>query len=298
MHTRTLAAGLLLAMSSQAHANIDIQFDYSYDTAGFFSSNAGSMTALEAAAAVFETRFADSLWAIDSSGANNFSAVFFNPSDPFGVDISLAKQDFATDVIRVYVGGANLASGTLGLGGAGGYSCSGIATFCADAASRGQGTVSGATATDFALWGGSISFNSAETWHFGTTTTGLDTYEADFYSVAVHELAHVLGFGIADSFSNLVTGGVFHGATTGPVSLYGDEAHWAEGTMSVVNGVPQEAAMDPTVYIGDRKRFTELDYAAMKDIGWDVTPVPEAETWAMMLAGLGLVGFAARRRMS
>jgi hypothetical protein len=25
-------------------------------------------------------------------------------------------------------------------------------------------------------------------------------------------------------------------------------------------------------------------------------PVPEAETYAMMLAGLGLVGFAARRR--
>jgi MYXO-CTERM domain-containing protein len=34
----------------------------------------------------------------------------------------------------------------------------------------------------------------------------------------------------------------------------------------------------------------------MQDIGWQVTPVPEADTWAMLLAGLGLVGFAARRR--
>ena len=28
----------------------------------------------------------------------------------------------------------------------------------------------------------------------------------------------------------------------------------------------------------------------------DVAPVPEADTWAMMLAGLGLMGFIARRR--
>jgi hypothetical protein len=28
----------------------------------------------------------------------------------------------------------------------------------------------------------------------------------------------------------------------------------------------------------------------------DVSPVPEPETYALMLAGLGLVGFAARRR--
>ena len=32
------------------------------------------------------------------------------------------------------------------------------------------------------------------------------------------------------------------------------------------------------------------------NLGVDVAPVPEPETWAMLLAGLGLVGFAARRR--
>jgi len=29
-----------------------------------------------------------------------------------------------------------------------------------------------------------------------------------------------------------------------------------------------------------------------------LTPVPEPETYAMLLAGLGLVGFAARRKLS
>ena len=32
--------------------------------------------------------------------------------------------------------------------------------------------------------------------------------------------------------------------------------------------------------------------------GGTITPVPEADTYAMLLAGLGLVGFAARRRLS
>jgi hypothetical protein len=32
--------------------------------------------------------------------------------------------------------------------------------------------------------------------------------------------------------------------------------------------------------------------------GGTITPVPEADTYAMLLAGLGLVGFAARRKLS
>jgi hypothetical protein len=41
-----------------------------------------------------------------------------------------------------------------------------------------------------------------------------------------------------------------------------------------------------------------LAFIEKKFAGLDVitTPVPEPETWAMLLAGLGLVGFAARRR--
>jgi hypothetical protein len=295
MHARIIATSLLLALSSQAQASIDIQFDFSYDASNFFG-NTGSVATLEAVASVFETRFTDSLSAITSSGGNSYDPLFFNPADPFGTNITLNSASFATDVVRIYVGGADLGTATLGLGGPGGYGCSGFGSFCADAKSRGQGTVSGSAATDFALWGGAISFNSTEAWHFGTTTSGLDSNEADFYSVALHEMAHVLGFGIADSFNALVSGGQFVGASAGTVALSSDEGHWAEGTTSLVNGVSQEAAMDPSIFFGERKIFTDLDFAAMRDIGWEVTPVPEADTWAMMLAGLGLVGFAARRR--
>jgi hypothetical protein len=56
----------------------------------------------------------------------------------------------------------------------------------------------------------------------------------------------------------------------------------------------QEVALDPSIAAGQRKHFTALDYAAMKDIGWQVSPIPEGETWAMMLAGLGLLGWRLR----
>lgn len=50
--------------------------------------------------------------------------------------------------------------------------------------------------------------------------------------------------------------------------------------------------MDPGITPNLRKYFTELDYAAMNDIGWQVSPIPEMEIWAMMLAGLGLLGWS------
>jgi hypothetical protein len=31
--------------------------------------------------------------------------------------------------------------------------------------------------------------------------------------------------------------------------------------------------------------------------GGSITAVPEADTWAMLLAGLGLIGYATRRRV-
>jgi hypothetical protein len=296
MIIRPLSAALLIALATQAQANIDIQFDFSYDTNNFFN-DASRVAVLESAASVFESRLADSFSAITSSGSNGFDPVFFNPANPFGTSLSNNNDSFAANVIRVYAGGFDFTSGTIGLGGGGGFSCSGIGSFCSDATQRGQGDTTGTDAIDVAPWGGSISFDSVGTnWHFGATTLGLDNNESDFYSVAVHELGHLLGFGASDSFDNLISGGNFIGAESGSHALSGDQGHWASGTLSFADGVSQEAAMTPSLTNGTRKYFTELDFAALQDIGWQVTPVPEADTWAMLLAGLGLVGFAARRR--
>lgn len=294
MNIRILAAALLVALSAQAQANIDIQFDYTYDTSGFFS-DASHQSALNAAANLFESRFSDQLTAITSSGPDSFNAAFFNPSNPSGARIVNNDDSFAANVIRVYAGGFNFTDNTLGEGGPGGFNCSGIGSFCNDAARRGQGAVTGTGAVDVAPWGGSITFDTNTNWNF-STASGPSSSQYDFYSVAVHELGHLLGFGASDSFSNRVVGTNFVGPAAGTVALNSGLDHWAAGTLSVFNGVSQEAAMTSSLANGTRKNFTNLDFAAMQDIGWQVTAVPEAGTWAMMLSGLVLVGGLTRRR--
>lgn len=42
--------------------------------------------------------------------------------------------------------------------------------------------------------------------------------------------------------------------------------------------------------------FYNYSQAQVLYAGIDVSPIPEPETYAMLLAGLGLIGFVARRR--
>lgn len=284
----------LLAMSQPASANIDIVFDYRYDSSGFFTgANSSRQNLLNSAASVFETRFEDSLTAISSSGSNGFHARLVQPNN--GQIINLPNYSVAADQIVVFVGAYNI-PGSLAVGGPGGFTINGSSAFHQNAFSRGQPGALLADPTDFGPWGGRISFNSNSNWYFDSDITTDESFSNryDFYSVAVHELAHVLGFGSAPSFNNLVSGGVFTGAAV--QDLYGSNpsvtagGHWVEG----LSYLGKEAAMDPTIAVNRRKHFSELDFAAMKDMGWQVSPIPETEIWAMMIAGLGLLGWRLR----
>ena len=153
-------------------------------------------------------------------------------------------------------------------------------------------------------WEGEITFDDTTNWYFGTSES-FSGY--DVFTVALHELGHVLGIGLVDTWAKWVDESYFTGANAmnaygGPVPLYysdhnGLYDHWLGGTMSAlpVTGTLQLSVFNPSISGGERRYLTELDLAGLKDIGWDVSVVPEPETLYMLLAGLGIVGLVARR---
>jgi len=293
---RTLPIALALTLSpALASANINIEFDYTYS-----SSFIGAIQKdiLESAASVFESRITDTLGAITSGGGTQFHPKFFNPSVE-NAEVNLTNQSFAQNELRIYVGAYDLGGSTLGEGGPGGYGATGNQTYF-DTLMRGQ---TGSPNHDFGPWGGALSFNSSYgSWYFDTDTSTTETFSgADVYSVAIHEIAHILGFGTADSWDFHVSANThdFNGVYTGTQDLYVDNAHWAEGLTRTINGSGSfETAMDPTITLGTRKTMTDLDWKALQDIGWQIAPVvavPEPEAWVFLLAGLGLVSLASVR---
>jgi hypothetical protein len=223
---------------------------------------------------------------------------FSNPSMP-GQPVTLPNLAFAADEYRVFVGASDLATNVLGVGGAAGNAAwardetpPGFtaaeriqidqinATFLSALHRRGE-------TSGFAAWGGTITFDSVGTnWNFNHGTAPAAGAQ-DFYSVALHELAHALGFGGPGEWANLASGSAFAGSNAatsygspppleGINPMTGRRSHWATGTMSRVYGTntTQEALMDPQIGAGTRKLVTSLDAAALKDIGWEINEPP------------------------
>ncbi len=275
---------------------LEVVFDYRYDTNGVFD-DPGRRASLEYAAS-FYSRFTDDLLAIEPSGSNHWSVSFTRPDGAGTVvvdDLSVARGS-----VTVFVGGWSFHPSVLGWAGSGNIeSIDGDAAWEDLVLGRGQAGALDVVPTDFGPWGGAITINSNVNWHFDPHMLP-EPGEQDFVTTAMHELGHVLGFGDAGSWFSQVSGseesgflfeGVYSMALAGgAVALDRYGAHWAGGTMSSVDGVLQETAMDPSTPRGERQSMTALDYAGFADIGW---VVPEPGTISMV--GLMLLIFKGRR---
>jgi hypothetical protein len=291
---------ILLGASLTASANLTLDIDYSLDTNNFFDPNTANGQAARAAlarAAQWHTdRYLDNWAAIIPGGGNTWATDFTHPGTGAAHHV-INNLNIPANTIKVFAGGRSLALDEAhGRSGPGGYTASsafGDTAFLNAVQFRGQSNASGPTPTDFGTWGGGVAFDTGTDWHFG-----LDAPPAgkiDFYSVAIHELAHLLGFGTSASFTSTFTsgttftgpkakalnGGVNVPLTPGEVPL----SHWTESVQGQVGSAMVKAAMTSETIAGQRKHFTAIDYAAMDDIGYDLARKGDANAD-------GSVGFA------
>lgn len=262
-----------LTVSNQPQAsNLKIRFDYRFDSRGFFDTQA-KKDLLQLAADELTRKFSDSLAAISPSGSNTWVALVRNPST--GNQERLENFRVAANEIVVFAGSRDLTGSQLGEGSTGAYDQV-PTTFFNTVVGRGQPGALGSNPTDFAPWGGAITFDDGANWYFGADETKILGNQSDFVSVAAHELSHVLGFGLSPSWKRFLNGNQFTGPAsvaaydgTGNVPLEGDRQHWRSGLMD--DG--RETMMSPSLTRGERKLPTRLDLAGLDDLGWQlITP--------------------------
>jgi hypothetical protein len=292
------AAALFLAAPSVHAVTVTIDFDEyggSFFNPGTMQGSQARAT-LNAAANFYSNILNDTLAPIvapkftGSAGTLTWSwdMVMNHPSAPGTA--TLSDQTIAADEFRIYAGAYNHPGTTAAVGGPGAasYGRSGppINSFTSaeinqinaiqDAfidAVTDRGETSG-----FGEWGGTISLDTDTNWHFNHTTPPA-AGEIDLYSVAIHEFAHALGFGLDATWTELVSDSHFIGAASmasygSPVPVAG--GHWQTGVTSTVYGgtASQVAIMTPNIVTGSRRQLTALDAAALTDIGWSVIPPP------------------------
>jgi hypothetical protein len=276
---------LAIAITDCVHA-LTIQIDYTYDTTNFFNTQP-KRDAIEAVAKFYGNLIQDHLLRIDAAEYPGCSWTAKPTHPATGATISIPNLIVPADTIIVYVGARDLGGSTAGLAGPGGWAGSstnpGWFPLLRARGSAGAANETQSLRTDFAPWGGSMAFDIDSTWNFSQSQ---NTSGTDFIPIALHEMGHVLGIGTADSWFNKISSTVFTGGAS--TRSYGSNpplsgtGHFGGtgttsrsfGSFNVTHGTTRQVLMLPTL-IDDNKNLvvaSDLDLAALVDIGWQISP--------------------------
>jgi hypothetical protein len=277
LYGQALAVAFLgLTTMPSAALGLSFSFDYRFDDLGFFASP-DRRTVLEQAGRDLASHFGDDLEAILPGGGNAWTARLSHPAT--GNAVSIADLEVPRDTLIVFVGGRELGTSEVGLAAPGTLSATGSPGWFDTIRYRGEALAAATRPTDFGPWGGSAVFDFDSSWYFDLDPGGIAGHELDFYGVALHELAHVMGFGLAPSWLDRISIGRFSGdaaveAFGGLVPLSPGRDHWRAGTLGISSGTMQPAMMNPFIELGTRTNLTELDLAGLEDVGWTIVPEP------------------------
>ena len=187
-----------------------------------------------------------------------------------------------------------------------------------------QAKALGARAANDAATDGTITFSNAQPFTFDPNSRGGPGF--DFIGVAEHEISEVMGAipGLGGNFCGQQNCGpdylvfdlfrysgagtrrmvdaanVYFSINNGTTNLHG--FNFANGNGSDPQDWDSSDPTDPrNAFTGPNQAhaISTVDFTTLDVIGWDLkaaAPVPEPETYALMLAGLGVLGTIARRR--
>ena len=257
--TQVVDVTVLPDSRTEGDDTFNIEFDYRFDTFGFFTPQVRQ--ALEEAANIWESFILDDF--PEFSTGQTFSVR--NPETNSAEVITLNQP---IDDLLIFVG-SDVGFVASADAGPDGYDASGDINRLRIASDfRDLGPT-----TDFEPYIGSMRFNRDRNWNFELTEPNGN--EDDFITVALHEIGHILGIGASSSFDALVATNPFDGMkyfigpnatrqnSGDPVLLEQDQAHVSESFET-------EVLLDPFYQKGERLLPTEIDLAILADIGYQI----------------------------
>ena len=317
-----LIAGCVV-FGSAAHAGISFQFDYGTDNGiGFWDVSEGLTrrnamdTASDAFSRMFGSHFSNSATIMLSATATNdinSNVLAYAGSEAFttGVQGFTVNEIVRTKALTGVDGNGGTADGVVGVN----FAQPWHYTLASDAPADkydfystiyhefthalGFSSTISKDGQSFASnqWGGYDQFlvdkNGSRVINTSTFALNQGVWNAASVGSTGSGADHVAGMYFDGTFAKAANGGK-------AVALYSPET-WAGGS-SISHTDDDSAAFAGTMMnaAGPKgpwpRDYTAIEVAMMRDLGYSVVAVPEPESYAMMLAGLSLLGVIARRR--